>query len=108
MTTARFALIGIALLLTACSAPDAPAIATADATAEHGRVRELLYDQGLIDVPEVQVKMSEYVVRMRRDSVRPETGYREFREWLEEWVRANPARARAMRARRPPPAAGSG
>ena len=107
-STMRFALIGLSLLLTGCSAPQAPPVAAGDAAAEHRSVRALLYDQGLIEDPEVQVKMSDYVVRMRRDSVRPETGYREFREWLEEWVRANPARARAARARRPPARRDSG
>lgn len=100
MRRTLFMLVGISLLLNACSRPAAPLVATRGAAAEHQRVRALLYDRGLIEDVEVQRRMSEYVVRMRRDSVGPEAGYREFGEWLEAWERDNPARAEAARARR--------
>jgi len=93
-------LVGISLLLNACSRPAAPPVAAHSAATDHQRVRALLYDRGLIEDVEVQRKMSDYVVRMRRDSMGPEAGYREFREWLEVWARENPARAEAARARR--------
>jgi hypothetical protein len=66
---------------------------------QHARVRALLHDEGLVGDPEVQAKMSETVVRIRRRELSREAAYREFREWLEAWAREHPARAEAARER---------
>lgn len=108
MRTIRRRLLLASLALAACSPPAAPPEDTRDAAGEHAEVRTLLYEQGLIEDPEVQARMSAFVLRMRRDGLAPERGYREFRQWLEAWVRANPDRARAARARRGPARDGPG
>lgn len=100
MITIRCRLLIVLLALAACNAPDEAPEGTRDAAVEHAAVRSLLYEQGLIEDPEVQARMSDFVLRMRRDSLAPEQGYTEFRQWLEAWVRENPERARAARTRR--------
>ena len=96
-------MLGAALLIASgCTRGAPPRQTGAQAAAtEHERVRVLLYDEGLIEDAEVQAKMTEFVVRMRRDSLPPELGYSEFRRWLDVWARTNPERARAARARHP-------
>jgi hypothetical protein len=95
-------LLSASLLCVGCSRTSTPQeqARAGDEVAEHARVRAMLYDQGLIEDAEVQAKMSEYVVRMERDSVPRERAYREFGDWLEAWARSNTERARTARARR--------
>ena len=100
MSTIRRRLLVALLALAACSAPADTPEGTRDAAVEHAAVRSLLYEQGLIEDPEVQARMSDFVLRMRRDRLAPERGFGEFRVWLEAWVRDNPERARAARTRR--------
>lgn len=109
MSRMRHPIIVVAsLVLAACSRPSAPPEQPRDAAAEHAEVRALLYEAGLIEHVEVQAKMSEYVLRMRRDGLEPARGYSEFRGWLEQWAREHPARAQAARARRTPARDGPG
>ena len=77
----------------------APREAAVELAAEHAAVRERLYRDGLIGDVDVQAKMSEYVLRMRRDGLEPAQAYAEFRVWLDNWSSDYPARAAAARAR---------
>lgn len=104
----RAILVVAALVIAACSRSSTPRERPPSAAAEHARVRAMLYEDGLIEDREVQAKMSEFVLRMRRDGLEPAHGYQEFRLWLERWAREHPERAGTARARRGPALDGAG